>query len=135
MCSLISQYPVSRAGGGGKSTFSRKSWKERWFVLKGGKLTYHKSVTAPALGEISMADVIDVCASDVVAAEVREFSVVTPERTYYLRCHTPKDCQVTRASSLASSNSSRNARTGYRRCARSSRMSPAYLARRWKASQ
>ena len=32
------------AGGGIKSTFSRKSWKERWFVLRNGILSYHKMI-------------------------------------------------------------------------------------------
>jgi hypothetical protein len=81
-------------GGGSKSTFSRKTWKERWFVLKGGVLTYSKTVGSPALGEIQIKSIVDVGAADATDTTVREFSIVTDERNYHFRCHTHEDCMV-----------------------------------------
>ena len=85
---------MCRSGGGIKATFSRKSWKERWFVLKGGVLSYHKTPVAPPLGEISIKDIVDIAASDAYDTSVSEFSIVTPDRTFYLKCNTPEDCRV-----------------------------------------
>ena len=81
-------------GGGSKTTFSRKTWKERWFVLKGGVLTYSKTVGSPALGEIQIKSIVDVGATDATDTTVREFSIVTDERNYHFRCHTHEDCMV-----------------------------------------
>ena len=71
-----------------------RSWKERWFVLKGGVLTYSKTVGSPALGEIQIKSIVDVGATDATDTTVREFSIVTDERNYHFRCHTHEDCMV-----------------------------------------
>jgi hypothetical protein len=86
--------PSPLVGGGSKTTFSRKNWKERWFVLKAGVLSYAKTVAAPPLGEIQIKSIIDVSATDGTDTNVREFSIVTEGRTYYFRCHTHEDCLV-----------------------------------------
>ena len=82
------------SGGGKISTFSRKSWKERWFVLRGGVLTYHDTVGGPVMGRIEVKEIVEIAISDALDKTVVDFSIVLPSKTIHLSCRNSEDCQV-----------------------------------------
>jgi hypothetical protein len=82
------------SGGGKFATFSRKSWKERWFVLRDGVLTYYETIGAAPQGTIPVKDIVDIIADDSANSESVDFSIACTDKTHHLRCKTPADCQV-----------------------------------------
>eukprot|EP00048_Salpingoeca_helianthica_P016229 m.231169 g.231169 ORF g.231169 m.231169 type:complete len:153 (+) comp18267_c0_seq1:146-604(+) len=81
------QVSVQRSGwlkkkGGGLSTFSRRNWKSRWFVLSERRLTYSEMVGTEPLGAINVEDIE---AIEEVASKGAEFgfAIHTPKRTYW----------------------------------------------------
>ena len=74
-----------------KSTFSRKSWKRRWFRLSSDTITYSETPDSEKpLGVIKLSDV-DGFECDAIQSE-RLFSVKTSSRDYLIQGGTCHDC-------------------------------------------
>lgn len=76
--------------GGGSGTFSRKSWKHRWFEFKDGILTYHKKIGTPELGTVHVRDMLGFEDGGMVV-EGEGFAIQTTDRTYFCMCASPAE--------------------------------------------
>jgi myosin X len=68
--------------GGGSSTFSRKNWKSRWFVLSDRRLSYSAMVGSPSLGTINIEEIEGIEEAQSKKDEFA-FLIHTPKRTYW----------------------------------------------------
>jgi len=78
---------LTKMGGGSTPLFGRKSWKQRWFVLKAGVLSYSEDEHSEQLGVLDLKGAI---LEDVTSKENGyefDITVKKPEkRTYCIRC-------------------------------------------------
>lgn len=73
-------------------TFSRKNWKNRWFVLSDRRLVYSEMVGSPPLGAIMVEDIEGV--EEARKKDEFGFLIHTPKRTYWCVSATDEDRKV-----------------------------------------
>ncbi|TIA87073.1 hypothetical protein E3P99_03408 [Wallemia hederae] len=80
---------LDKKGGG-----HRKRWKKRWFVLRPTKLAIYKSDKEYRLLRLIDVNVIHTCVQvDVGKKHQNVFGLVTPDRIFYLKCHSHLDME------------------------------------------
>ena len=78
--------------GGGMSTFSRRNWKSRWFVLSDRRLVYSAMVGSEPLGAINIEDIETI--EEVPSKTEFGFAIHTPKRTYWCTSASEDDRKV-----------------------------------------
>ncbi|KZP00385.1 PH-domain-containing protein [Calocera viscosa TUFC12733] len=71
----------------------RKTWKRRWFVLRGAKLAYYKSNAEYRLLHLLPTANISAVQPVVLKKYGHAFALITPSRTFYLRADTEQEAQ------------------------------------------
>ncbi|KZT52318.1 PH-domain-containing protein [Calocera cornea HHB12733] len=71
----------------------RKTWKKRWFVLRGAKLAYYKSNAEYRLLHLLPTANISAVQPVDLKKYGHAFALITPSRTFYLRAETEQEAQ------------------------------------------
>ena len=68
--------------GKGETTFGRKNWKKRWFILERSKLSYYEDFDQSINGPINLKGVIDVTGCKIEQSKDKKFAfdLVHPEK-------------------------------------------------------